>query len=138
MTIHFRKHNAAEVQNYFMQVDRLLRDLGEACMKLDETDMICILLLTIPEKFEVVITAIGTITTKVSMDFVKSRLLDTILKSKGNNTDTADSNFGFGASNSEFRRGKCFRCHQWGHIKRNYPKFPIEMKRITVILKTER
>ncbi|KAG5882770.1 hypothetical protein JTB14_029946 [Gonioctena quinquepunctata] len=57
------------------------------------------------------------------MNFVKSRLLDSEFKSKGSNTDTTGTNFGFGASNSEFRREKCFGYHQWGHIKRNCPKF---------------
>ncbi|KAG5867227.1 hypothetical protein JTB14_008186 [Gonioctena quinquepunctata] len=72
-----------KLEDHFLIFDTLIRDLESADSKLEEEDKVCHLLLSLNEEFESVITAIETMSsTTVSMDFVKSRLLDEELKIK--------------------------------------------------------
>ncbi|KAF6206454.1 hypothetical protein GE061_017687 [Apolygus lucorum] len=54
------KCNSDDLQDHFIVVESLLRDLEAAGAKLDDTDKACYLLLTMPDKYDVVITAIET------------------------------------------------------------------------------
>lgn len=49
------KCTSEELQEHFMHVESLLRDLEDAGVKLHESDKVCYLLLTMPEKYETVI-----------------------------------------------------------------------------------
>lgn len=71
-----------ELQEHFMKVESLLRELEGAGANLDESDKVCYLLLTMPEKYDTVITAIETVNTGITLEFVKNRLLDAELKLK--------------------------------------------------------
>ncbi|KAK9685788.1 hypothetical protein QE152_g37677 [Popillia japonica] len=59
----------------------IIRELKESGSNIDESDKVCHLLLSLPSKFDTVVTALETIPA-VKIDFVKSRLLDEEIKAK--------------------------------------------------------
>lgn len=62
--------------------DNLLRQVRLSGGKIDDDLIACMLLLTLPESFDIVITAIETLSSdKIILDFVKLRLLDEEIKS---------------------------------------------------------
>ena len=54
---------------------------------MDENDEVCHLLLTMPEEYDIVITALETMTTNLSLEFFKARLSDAELKLKNSIRD---------------------------------------------------
>lgn len=74
-----------KIQDHFLKFDNLLAELEATGCKMDESDKICHLLLTMPEEYDNVITALETMSAdkELIMDFVKSRLLDAEIKLKG-------------------------------------------------------
>lgn len=81
---------------------------------MEENDKVCHLILTLPKKYDTVITAIETMTTGVVLEFVKSRLLDSELKFENYKADLMDNESTFRASNFQY---KCYGCGQKGHKK---------------------
>ncbi|KAJ8931451.1 hypothetical protein NQ314_015637 [Rhamnusium bicolor] len=122
------KCTSEHLQDHFMQVETLLRELGAAGATLDESDKVCYLLLTMPEKYDIVITAIETVTTDITLEFVKSRLLDAELKFKDSQPeDDLSKNCAFNTGKYLASR-KCFECGEYGHFYRNCPKNSKEME----------
>lgn len=77
------KHNKTEaLEDHFHKFDSLIRELESVGSKVEESDEVCYLLLSLNQKYEAVITAIETLNTEITMDFVKSRLLDEEMKIK--------------------------------------------------------
>lgn len=73
------KHNPATefMEQHFQKFDKLIRQLKATGEKLEEIDIICHLLLSMPPDYNVVCTTIETMTTEnLSLNFVKNRLLD--------------------------------------------------------------
>ena len=63
--------------NHYLTFDKLVRELKSSSTKLEETDVVCHLLLTMPREYEHAVTAIETLSAdKLDLGFVKSRLLD--------------------------------------------------------------
>ncbi|KAJ8892824.1 hypothetical protein PR048_005405 [Dryococelus australis] len=73
------KFNGGDIQDHFVQVESLLQEFEAAEASLDEPDRACYLLLTMKESYNTVITALATMTTDLTYEFVKGRLLDTDL-----------------------------------------------------------
>lgn len=62
---------------HFLKFDRLIRELKSTSAVVEETDVICHLLLTLPTEYDAVVTALETLSTKqLKISFVKNRLLD--------------------------------------------------------------
>ncbi|CAB3249247.1 unnamed protein product [Arctia plantaginis] len=99
---------------YLYKFESLIRELENLDKKVDEEDKICYLLMGLPESYNTVITAIETISEKVTLDFVKTRLLDEELKKVTSNTQEPETIF---TANVE-----CYRCYIKGHIARNCKK----------------
>jgi transposase InsO family protein len=104
---------------HFLKFDKIIRELKSTGATVEETDAVCHLLLTLPASFDSVITALETISSeKLSMEFVKSRLLDVEIKRK-NSDESSDGaredNTAF-ASSSRFKF-KCYNCGEVGHKK---------------------
>lgn len=111
------KFNVGELQDHFVEVESLLRELESLGSKFDESDKACYLLLTMPEKYEAVITALETMSTAITFDFVKSRLLDAELKMKESSKSVSSDETSFVA-----HKGKCYNCGSTEHFVRNCPK----------------
>ncbi|CAB0012102.1 unnamed protein product [Nesidiocoris tenuis] len=69
----------SKLEDHFLAFDSVIRELKELGTNLDESDRVCHLLLTLPDEFSTVITALETVA-DAKMDFVKNRLLDEELK----------------------------------------------------------
>lgn len=70
--------------NHFLKFDKLIRDLRSTGATVEEMDIVCHLLLTMPVEYNVVVTAIETLSMKdLTLSFVKNRLLDEESKRKG-------------------------------------------------------
>ena len=62
----------------------LVRELKSTGAKLEESDIVCHLLLTMPEEYDMVVTALETNSSEqLTLTFVKTRLLDEVAKRSG-------------------------------------------------------
>jgi len=72
------KFNAANdtLSSHLLKFDKLIRELRSTGAKLEETDIVCHLLLTMPAEYDTIVTAIETLSMKqLTVSFVKNRLL---------------------------------------------------------------
>lgn len=99
-----------KLEDHFLRFDTIIRELEGAGCKIDESDKVCHLLLTMNESYGPVITAIETINSELTMDFVKSRLLDEELKMKNKSKSTTNEEVTFNAGTII-----CYRCNKPGH-----------------------
>lgn len=97
-----------EMQDHFLKFDSLVADLEGAGCKLDQSDIISHLLLTLPDEYETVITTLETMVDEkvLTLDFVKSRLLDAELKIKGKELSQ---------SSVDTCMFACYKCGKKGH-----------------------
>lgn len=74
------------MENHFLKFDRILRELKSAGAKMEDEDVVCQLLLTLPKSYDPVVTALETMKIdELTIEFVKGRLLDDDIKRKTNN-----------------------------------------------------
>lgn len=107
------------LQDHFMKFDGLIRDLESTGVKMDEDDKVCHLLLSVSEKYETIITVLETSSVVLTVDFVKSKLLDAELKQKNQEekkNDNRESTFMSG------EKPKCFNCGSEDHFIAKCPK----------------
>lgn len=98
------------LEDHFQKFDNVMRELESVGSKVDESDKVCHLLLSLNEDYGPVITAIETLNSEVTMEFVKSRLLDEELKIKSKvKLATTESAF---KTNNQY---VCFKCGKPGH-----------------------
>lgn len=105
------------LQEHFVKFDTLIRELEGMGSKLEQDDKVCHLLLTMPEKYSNVITVLETIDADITLDFVKSRLLDAELKMNAENENKTTDEVAF---NTEQR--KCYNCGDTRHFIADCPK----------------
>lgn len=119
---------------HFLCFDKLVRDLKGTGATLEENDIVCHLLLTMPTEYDVVVTALETLSIeKLTISFVKNRLLDEESKRKSeagkrkfdsNSTKVfasqSDSLKQYGKRNHQ-KQGQhkfpCYRCGKLGHFR---------------------
>lgn len=131
LTMKFNVNNDT-LANHFLKFDRLIRELRSTGATLEETDVVCHLLLSMPQEYNTVVTALETLSPdKLIIGFVKNRLLDEETKRKGSmksGKSDAPSTSAFssatgkhgtprdgkksGTSNQSFQ----FKCHHCGKI----------------------
>jgi hypothetical protein len=105
------KFTSGELQDHFVQVETY---------KLDDSYKACFLLLTMPDRYKTVITALGTMTTELTFDFVKSRLLDAEMKfNESSRSHKRPDNFSFTAK--KVSQG-CYECGDQSHFRRDSPE----------------
>lgn len=107
-----------EMSQHFLKFDRCVRELKSIGATMEEIDIVCHLLLTLPSSFDNLVTAIETIDpVNLSIDFVKSRILDEFQKRPNGvvTTESADSVAMNAGRNKP--KGKCFNCGKPGHFQ---------------------
>lgn len=106
------------LEEHFVEFDRIVRDLKTAGAKPDNTELICNLLLTMPSSFDNVITAIETMnSSELTMEFVKNRLLDAEVKRKNMSKEESTA---FHGQKKFFKKKftyECYNCGKRGHKK---------------------
>ena len=110
-----------DLQDHFLIFDGIVRDLEGTGSTLDEDDKVCHLLLTMPERYNVVITVLETTTTALTLELVKSRLLDMELKMK-NEKDEKKEKYSEECSFSANIKKKCYICNSENHLANLCPK----------------
>lgn len=101
-----------KLEKHFMKFESLIRELDNTGVKIDKTDKVCHLLLTMNAKYDHVITAIETMNVDLTVDFVKSKLLDAELKVNNDSEVNNDNNV-------VFFSGECYNCRKRGHKASN-------------------
>lgn len=102
----------------------LVKNIKSAGSKVEDDDVICHLLMSLPESYNVVITAIETLSTDLLMlDFVKGRLLDEEVKHSWISHISVDE--GKSSNASYTKNKKEIRCYGYGKLghKRNWCRY---------------
>lgn len=107
------KYNEEEpIENYLIRFDDLVRQLKSAGGKIEEDFLACLLLLSLPESYGIVVTAIETLSNNsITVDFVKGRRMDEYLKRM--NSDHVKS--AVDSSSAFSSMIKCHECNEPGH-----------------------
>lgn len=117
---------SSDMQSHLLKFDKVLSSLKSAGAKMEDEDAVCHLLLTMPSSYSSIIAAIETIVTdKLTLEFVKCRLLDEDMKRK--NSQDVDQNIetgtAFSGKHKKFSKNqkkfyiKCYACGKMGHKK---------------------
>ncbi|KAK9674692.1 Zinc knuckle, partial [Popillia japonica] len=111
------------LEEHFMKFETITRELKSVGGKLEEVDIVCQLLLTLPSSYDPIVTALETLDPqKLTLEFVKSKLLDQELKKNSTQLEDTRAAFSskFGNKGSKFNRktnqGKIFKCYNCGKL----------------------
>jgi hypothetical protein len=114
------------MNTHFLKFDGTIRELKSARANLEQSDVVCHLLLTMPPEYDTVVTAIETLASEeLTISFVKNRLLDEESKRLGSRQEkgkeaSTSSAFVAPTRNKKFdgrSKLKCFNCGIIGHKK---------------------
>lgn len=84
--------NTAKMENHFTEFDKLIRELKSTGATLEETDVVCHLLLTMPSQYNMLVTALETISPEnLTLSFVKARLKEEESKKKSTRVNKAET-----------------------------------------------
>lgn len=117
------KHAEEEqLDTFFITYDKLVRELKESDAKPSESEVICYLLLAMPKSYDTVVTAIEAISSdKISLEFVKNRLIEEEIKRKGLQERSVENSQAFFNKNLPYQKRKfnfeCYNCGKKGHRK---------------------
>lgn len=118
-----------DMSGHFLVFDKTVRELKSIGATMENLDIVCHLLLSMPPSYENLVIALETLDpNKLTINFVKSRLLDEFTKrkqSEGANLRKSNNAVAMNASESNFKF-KCYRCqktgHKWSQCKAKFDK----------------
>ena len=85
--------NSQSLETHFLKFDKLIRELKSTGATLEETDIVCHLLLTMPNEYDNVVTALETLSAeRLTLSFVKNRLLEEESKRSGSKQKSKNEN----------------------------------------------
>lgn len=122
--LQLKYQDGQDLQEHFSSFDSLIRDLESTGSKLEEEDKVCHLLLTMSRAYDTVITVLETSSAQLSVEFVKSKLLDYELKMKNEVVNTERNNKEDCAFKSNAWHRKCYNCGSTNHLKADCNKPP--------------
>lgn len=101
-----------DMKDHLVKFDTKIRELKSAGAKMEEDDIVVHLLLTLPDAYDNLITAIGTIDqSRVTLEIVKSHVSDEY------NKKSVGSSNGKAITVAMNANITCFGCGQVGHVK---------------------
>lgn len=107
-----------EIIEHILQFDTKVRELKSTGAKMEELDIVVHLLLTLPKSYDNLVTALETMDqSKLSVEFVKTRLMDEHNKRTGGNSLGKPSEPGAMSAKGKSKQVICFGCGKAGHIK---------------------
>lgn len=108
--------DGASMSEHFLHFDKSVRELKSIGAKMEEMDVICHLLLTLPKSYDNLVTALETMNPKdLTLEFVKSRLLDeNVKRNSGGSSSKPSESHAMHVRNPDI---VCFRCGKKGHVK---------------------
>lgn len=110
------KFNGNDINDHFVQFDKLVRELKLAGAKLNEMDVVVNLLLTLPNNYDALVTSLeGMDESKLTLEYVKNRLLDEFAKRNSGPSQTKSETAS--AMNAKNLKITCFNCGKKGHFK---------------------
>lgn len=124
------KPSAESLSSHFLKFESLVRELKSTGANMEETDIVCHLLLTMPSEYDVIVTALETLSKEsLTLSFVKNRLLDEESKRKGTGKsmkNEAQHSTAFTSSTNENGKNtrdtgnkqfnyRCYNCGAYGH-----------------------
>lgn len=111
------KMQAGDTMNdHFLKFEKKMGELKNAGAKMDETEVIVNLFLTLPKSYDNLVTALQVISSRdLTLDFAKGQILDEYNKRNGgfSSGKTNDSH----AMNAKNPNIICFKCGKKGHIQ---------------------
>jgi len=119
------------MENFLIRFDDLVRKTKVAGCKLEEEMVACLLLLTLPESYNVVVTAIETLSDdKINVDFVRRRILDEVAKRECIvESTTSNKSMNVDAAAFESSTLTCYYCKKPGHKKFQCRKYKADQNR---------
>lgn len=93
------------LENHFIKFDEIIRELKAVGANLEETDIVCHLLLTLPKSFDNICTALETMeSSKLTLEYVKSKLLDQEVKRRMNVESKNEPSAAFGMNTNKYKK----------------------------------
>lgn len=113
------KYNDNENMNdHILEFDKTVRELKSIGAKMEDLDIVCNLLLTLPRSYDTIVTALETMKPEaLTLEFVKSRLLDEYTKRNSGNETHSQRSYGSESVAMTVKKfkPKCFNCGKIGH-----------------------
>lgn len=101
-----------DMKDHMVKFDSKIRELKSAGAKMEEDDIVVHLLLTLPDSYDNLVTAIGTMDqSKVTLEIVKSHVLDEYNKKNAGSSNGKANTMAMNANIT------CYGCGQVGHVK---------------------
>lgn len=108
-----------DMADHFLKFDKTVRELKAIGATLEDLDITCHLLLSLPKSYDNLVTALETLDPdKLDINFVKSRLLDEFTKRnqfEGHRYSKSNSSVAMNANANGSFKFKCYRCQKFGH-----------------------
>lgn len=123
------KHNDNDsLESHYIKFDETIRELKSVGASLEDMDVVCHLLLTLPKSYDSIVTALETLDAdKLKLEFVKGKLLDHEMKKKNQCEMKTNDSAAFYSGSKVFKQGKegkgkfsrnmttgFFKCHNCG------------------------
>lgn len=107
------------LQEHFLKFDQLVREIKGAGARMEEEDVICHLMLTMPESYDAVTTAMEAVSENLTLDMVRRKYLDVEAKRRGQRQEVEKEETAFSGKQNTgtTSRVKCFGCGGLGHKK---------------------
>jgi hypothetical protein len=94
------------MSTHFLNFDKLIRELKSTGAMVEQTDVVCHLLLTLPSEYDAVVTALETLSPDLlKISFVKNRLLDEEAKRSGSSEANNSKHVAFATSKGGMKKG---------------------------------